>query len=374
MGPGMTEARFDVAVIGAGPAGSCAAIAARRAGARVLLVDRAEFPRAKACGCCLSPQAIAAIDALDVGFVLADALPLRTVRLSSRGREARFTRDAGVAIGRDVLDCRLAAAARDRGADVRLGTAARLVAPGVIELGDARERVSAAVVVAADGIAGSSLAGDGTSEWNVAPESRIGFGATVPAGAVDCAGGEIRMHVDRSGYVGAVALPDGTIDIAGAVLPEAVRAHGGPAESALRILAGAVVDPSALRAARWRGTPPLTRRRRTVAGPGLLLAGDAAGYVEPFTGEGIGWAAATGAAAGHLAAGIARGGSSERDWPAIHAAIARRSAARCRAIALLLRSPAAVQACIALGRLAPSALAGAASRIGRPAAAEGART
>lgn len=365
------EPSYDVAVIGAGPAGACAAIAACRAGARVLLVDRAAFPRAKACGCCLSPQAIAAIDGLGAGSAVADALPLRSVRLASDGREASFARHAGVAIGRDLLDDRLAAIARGAGAEVRLGTAAHVAGPGLLELGDARERATASVIVAADGIAGSALGRDDRAAWTIAPASRIGFGATVPAGAVRCGPGEVRMHVDRSGYVGAVLLPDGSLDIAGAVHPDAVRADGGPAGSAIRILAGAVIDPEAMRAARWRGTPPLTRRRRTVAAPRLLIAGDAARYVEPFTGEGIGWAAATGSAAGSLAARIARDEAAEQDWPTVHASIARRSALRCRAIALLLRNPPAVRACIALGRLAPRALEGIASRIGRPATATG---
>lgn len=360
--------RYQVAVIGAGPAGACAAIAACRAGARVLLVDRAAFPRAKACGCCLSPQAIAAIGRLGACAAIADALPLDSVRLVADGREARFARHAGVAIGRDALDDRLAAIARDRGAEVRLGTAAHLVEPGVIELGDGRARVTASVVVAADGLAGSSLARDDAAAWTVAPASRIGFGATVPAGTVRCGPGEVRMHVGRAGYVGAVVLPDGSTDIAGAMQPDAVRADGGPAEAAIRMLATAVIDPQPVRTARWRGTPPLTRRRKALAAPRLLLAGDAAGYVEPFTGEGIGWATATGAAAGSLAARIARGEASERDWPAIHSSIARGSALRCRAIALLLRSPAAVRACIALGNAAPRALEAIALRIGRPTA------
>ena len=365
------EPRYDVAVIGAGPAGACAAIAARRSGARVLLVDRAVFPRPKACGCCLSPQAIASLEGLGACSAIADALPLRSVRLASDGREASFARHAGVAIGREVLDDRLAAIAREAGAEVRLGTAAHVAGPGVVELGDARDRATASIVVAADGIAGSALGRDDGAAWTIAPASRIGFGATVPAGAVRCGPGEVRMHVDRSGYVGAVLLPDGSIDIAGAVHPDAVRADGGPAGSAIRILSAAVTDAESLRAARWRGTPPLTRRRRAVAAPRLLIAGDAAGYVEPFTGEGIGWAAATGSAAGSLAARIARGEATEQDWPTVHASIARRSSLRCRGIALLLRNPPAVRACVALGCLAPRALEGIASRIGRPTAAAG---
>ncbi|MFM9170747.1 MAG: hypothetical protein ACKOTD_11730, partial [Phycisphaerales bacterium] len=77
-----------------------------------------------------------------------------------------------------------------------------------------------------------------------------------------------------------------------------------------------LADPGAVDAARWRGTPALTRRRACVAAPRILVTGDAAGYVEPFTGEGLGWAIATGAAAGRLAAHMRAAPDAWRAWPA----------------------------------------------------------
>lgn len=62
----MTAAVFDVAVVGAGPAGAAAALAARRAGASVLLLDRAEFPRDKACGDGIAADAVDVLDSLGV--------------------------------------------------------------------------------------------------------------------------------------------------------------------------------------------------------------------------------------------------------------------------------------------------------------------
>ena len=362
----------DVAVIGGGPAGACAAIAARRAGARVLLAERAAFPRRKACGCCLSTQAIQAIESLDAGQVLEGAIPIHAVRLARGDAEATIARSGGAAIGRDALDQRLLEVARGRGADVRTLTPARVTAPGTLVLGDGQAQIHAAIVVVADGIAGSSL-DEAQAGWVVSRASRMGFAAQVPGDAVQCTPGEIRMHADVHGYVGAVMLPDGAVDVAGAVLPGAVRASGGAGECAARILGQAVRNADALRAARWRGTPELTRRRTTVAGPRLLVAGDAAGYVEPFTGEGIGWAAVSGAAAGQLAARIARGEAREADWPSIRAASLRASAMRCRAIALALRSPWAVRAAIGAVRIAPRLTERLTSGIGRPASAAEAR-
>ena len=61
---------FDVVVIGAGPAGSSAAIAAARAGGRVLLAERSCFPRTKVCGCCLGPAGVAALGRLGAATAL----------------------------------------------------------------------------------------------------------------------------------------------------------------------------------------------------------------------------------------------------------------------------------------------------------------
>lgn len=373
------DATFDVAVIGAGPAGACAAIAAARAGARVLLVDRSVFPRAKVCGCCLTAAGVAGLRALGAERAVADAAPLATVRLSCGGSSVTLRRAAGVAIGREQLDVRLIEIARAHGVEVRLGVAARVAADGTLALradadGRAACTVRARTTIVADGLGGTALDGVDGFAWTVAPRSHMGFGAVIGgggggcetrgagAGAVDCAPGEIAMRVARGGYIGAVRLPCGAIDIAAAVEPEVLRAAGSVAACALALLGDAARDHEAIRAARWRGTPQLTRRRRSIAAPGLLVVGDAAGYVEPFTGEGMTWAISTGSAAGLLAA---RDPEPHRAWPAMHARLVGGARLRCRAIALALRSPALTRAVVALGNLAPAPLERLAGSIGR---------
>jgi len=358
----MTSA--DVLVVGAGPAGSLAAIAARRAGARVLLVDRAAFPRTKACGCCLSELAIASLDRLGLGDELAGAARLDSLRLRCGNAEVAVRRERGAAIGRDDLDARLVRRAREEGVDVRLGCTAAAVTDGEWTV-DA-EPLAVGCAVACDGLSGRSLDALPAFGWRVRRRSRMGFGTAVPARALECAAGEIRMHVAHGGYVGAVRLPDGMVDVAGAALPELVRAAGGPAEFAIEALGSSVRDADALRAARWNGAPTLSRRRNALAAPGILLAGDAAGYEEPFTGEGMGWAIATGAAAGTMAAAIAEGRASHERWPAMHASIVRGARLRCRAISLALRSPALVALAIRAGSTAPGIASLVAERIGRP--------
>jgi len=91
----------------------------------------------------------------------------------------------------------------------------------------------------------------------------------------------------------------------------------------------------------WRGTPRLTSRRRKVAGSSVLVAGDAAGYVEPFTGEGIAWALAGGAVAGHLAGTIMSRPLQEieRAWQREHQRLVRSRQLICRIVTTVLRRP-----------------------------------
>lgn len=354
--------RLDIAVIGAGPAGSCAALAAARAGARVVLVDRGAMPRAKVCGCCLAASGVAALHAAGAGDALAEAVPLRAIRVASGGRAMTLAREAGVAIGREDLDARLVDLARRAGVEVRLETSARVARDRSVRL-TRGERVSALhahTVIVADGLQGGALDEVPGFEWRMTPHSMMGFGAVLPATAFDCPPGEIHMHVARDGYIGVVRLPSGDIDVAAAVAPAALKRSGTVAACARALLADVAHDAEAVGRARWRGTPQLTRTRARVAAPGILVVGDAAGYIEPFTGEGMSWAIATGLAAGELAA---RDAYAHERWPARCEALVAQPKWRCRAIALALRSPLLVRAAIAVGARMPQPFERLAARL-----------
>jgi len=361
---------FDVAVIGAGPAGAAAAIAASRSGARVALFERSAFPRTKVCGCCLTARAVAELRALGAGAAVDGARELRSVRVACGTGSIELRREAGVAIGRDVLDTRLVAIAREAGVEVFMECHAQVLAAGAIAAtprdGDTHA-IEARTIIAADGLAGASLEACDGFRWALAPSSHMGFGATVPAHAVACEEGEIRLRVSDGGYIGSVRLPDGTVDVAAAVDPRRLRDAGNVATCALELLGSDVRDEGALLTARWKGTPQLTRRRARVAAEGILVVGDAAGYVEPFTGEGMTWAITTGRAAGKLAAGKLTVGAREPHlaWPAMHARLVGGSRLRCRLIARALRSPTLVRSAIGLGGIARPPLEWLASSIGR---------
>jgi menaquinone-9 beta-reductase len=363
-------ASYDVAVVGAGPAGTAAAIAAARSGARVALFERSAFPRTKVCGCCLTARAVAELHALGAGAALDGARELRSVRVACGAGSIELRREAGVAIGRDVLDTRLVAIAREAGVEVFMECHAQVLAAGAIAAtprdGDTHT-IEARTIIAADGLAGASLDACDGFRWTLAPSSHMGFGATVPAHAIACEEGEIRLRVSDGGYIGSVRLPDGTVDIAAAVDPRRLRDAGNVATCALGLLGSDVRDEGALLTARWKGTPQLTRRRARVAARGILVVGDAAGYVEPFTGEGMTWAITTGRAAGELAAGKLTVGAREPHlaWPAMHARLVGGSRLRCRLIARALRSPLLVRSAIGLGGIARPPLEWLASSIGR---------
>src|SRR3954452_24962650 len=114
----MGPERFDVAVIGAGPAGSPAALAAARAGARVVLLDRADFPRDKPCGDGIAAEAVDVLEALGATGVTHGYSPIHRLRLVSPSGDA-VARDLprpAYTVPRRVFDARLVDAAVASGA------------------------------------------------------------------------------------------------------------------------------------------------------------------------------------------------------------------------------------------------------------------
>ena len=185
----------------------------------------------------------------------------------------------------------------------------------------------AGVTVKASGLAGE-----------VAEGSRLGGGVIVPDPPASYRSGVIHMAVGRGGYVGAVRLEDGRLDLAAAFDAAFVRASGGlgPAAAAVLCQAGSPPIPG-VETLPWKGTPALTRRPVAVTGPDWLAVGDAAGYVEPFTGEGMAWALASGVAAAELAADWHPGRAAE--WERFYARRMRPRRRVCQAAARVLRSP-----------------------------------
>jgi 2-polyprenyl-6-methoxyphenol hydroxylase-like FAD-dependent oxidoreductase len=168
--------------------------------------------------------------------------------------------------------------------------------------------------------------------------------------------GVVHMACGRDGYLGLVRLEDGRLDLAAALDPGAVRRAGGPGPVAAGLLAGAGWPvPETLAGRPWRGTPPLTRRLDAPAAERLLVVGDAAGYVEPFTGEGIAWALSGAVTVADVAAQAVAAWrpALAREWCRRHRRVVRSRQTACRAAAAVLRRPRLVAGLVRLLGFAP---------------------
>jgi flavin-dependent dehydrogenase len=291
------------------------------------------------------------------------SIPLTKVRLAARGSYADVGLPTGAAVSREALDAALVREAISAGSGFLPGTlAALLPTRGIHDRRNLRLRhggrdyeVEGRIVLAANGLGGkleehadSPDAMPPTPVWD--PRSRVGAGVMIPRAAAGYERGTIYMACAREGYVGQVLVEDGRVDVGAALDPLAVKAAGGPGELATKIVAAAgfplVPDLAGLP---WKGTPHLTRQAPRLGGVRYFVLGDAAGYVEPFTGEGMAWALAGATQVAPLAH---RGASQGWDddllicWRAAY----RRSVARrqivCRMTARVLRWPRATSVAV----------------------------
>lgn len=368
--------RWQVVVVGAGPAGTATARRLADSGWRVLLLDRSAFPRGKVCGCCLSPLAVAELQRLGHAETTVPALGLSTVRLASDGSAARIGLPGGMVVSREILDAQLLRRAIVAGCswlpetrvvaiDEHRTAGSCTVIVSAADGADRREIEAVMVVVAtglAEGVRGRGRADDVVASV-VDPSSRIGVGTLLGETVSELPPGELVMAVSKAGYCGLVRLADGRLDVAAAVDRRALAA-GSPAGVVAGILGAALGRDheasvaAALASATFRATPALTRRCRTLASASgrIIRVGDAAGYVEPFTGEGIGWALVS---ARLLAESLGRP-PERRDGPdtalayaAAHARFLGPPQRRCRRVAAAVRRPRVVAATVMAARALP---------------------
>lgn len=306
----MSEA-WDLVVVGGGPAGSAAALGAlaARPELRVLIVDRAEFPRDKACGDGIAPHVLDVLAGVGVHGLLDDWLPVRRLRLQLGGHqvERSMARPAWV-VPREVFDARLVEAAVSAGAVLRHQRARTVVTEGA---GAFVDDVRARVVVGADGAHSMVRSAVGVSTPSRQAFALRGYAPTPPhrAGRQVIVFGATR----QPSYAWSFDRGDGLSNVGyGELL---TRGRVAPTRQLLldrlaELLPGATEGGSA-----WRGhhLPLSTWRFAQPDGP-VLLAGDAAGLINPMTGEGIYYAVATGVLAGRAAAAAispAGGGSGD---------------------------------------------------------------
>ncbi|NNJ25115.1 hypothetical protein LzC2_11780 [Planctomycetes bacterium LzC2] len=171
----------------------------------------------------------------------------------------------------------------------------------------------------------------------------MGAGAELAPGAFDADffdPGTIHMAVAGGGYVGATITEGGELNLAGAYDLSFLKSRGGPGAASAAIFAAAGFPVSdTMATAAWAGTPPLTRTAADVADDGVFLIGDAAGYVEPFTGEGMGWAVASARAAADPVEAFLKGDpTAEEQWRTAYQRRVGRRKGWCRAVAVATRA------------------------------------
>ena len=277
--------RYDVLVVGAGPAGSSAAIHLARAGARVLLVDRATFPRDKPCGGGLTGRALRHAP-VDVTPVVEHDVDRFVVRARYR---ARIVRRAGSTVirmtQRSRLDAHLVERAAYAGADFRDDVRVEELAlddDGVTARADGR-RVRASYVVGADGANGvvaratglgdgivRGVALEGNVRWRALERARYARTAWVELGVVAGGYGWVFPKGDHANLGVGGWLSEGPR--LRAHLDRLARAHG--------------LDPVELEDVRGHRLPMRTLGAPAARGR-VLLVGDAAGLVDPLSGDGI---------------------------------------------------------------------------------------
>lgn len=299
----MTHAPVDVLVAGGGPAGSATASHLARRGHSVLLVDQARFPREKPCGEYQSPGVVEALERLGALDLVAAQHPCWPAGMQivtpTRSFRLTYADNAGgyhaLGIPRSKLDQALLDHARRSGVQVWERT--RAVAPlmdgermtGLRVRNSAGEReLSAAFVVVADGLHSTisrALGIDLKVRW----PRRLGLVARYDgAYGLEEYG---QMHAGKGVYCGLAQVGSGLVNV-GLVTRLGTKPKGEPTaeffDRQIQSLPGVVdVLRSGRRVTSIRGVGPLARRVKQVSGPGYLLVGDAAGFFDPFTGEGV---------------------------------------------------------------------------------------
>lgn len=346
----MSRPDWDVIVVGAGPAGALAArqLAAHRL--RVLLVEKQAFPRWKVCGSCLNGHALKSLESAGLGDLPArlGGIKLERLCLALGGRRAEIHLSQGCALSRSQLDQALVEEALATGAQLLPRTEALVAAasPGVrtvhLRSPQGLSTVTARVVLVATGLADRCLQPPSPIRSQVSPSSRIGAGCLLEAAPTSYPSGAIHMAVGRHGYVGVVRTETGQVNLAAAFDRSHLKTCGGPAAAARQVLEEAGFDPLPLGGGgSWRVTATLTRCSTPLAADRLMVLGDAAGYVEPFTGEGIGWALGSALAVVPLVLqGLSDWDPSlERAWSRWHARLIGRRQLLCHSLAFALRRP-----------------------------------
>lgn len=303
----------DLLVLGGGPAGATLAALAASAGARVVLVERDRFPRDKVCGEFLAPEGVAVVERLGLLPALTPGTPrMDTCLLSDRrGRSIQTPLPDLPAVGREALglsrarlDHALLQHAARCGVEVRerCEASAPLIEDGrmtgaavrAVGSGATARPLRATIVAAADGrrsILRSLLPRSAGDPTRTSPRSRFGLKVHLRGDAA-LLDRRVELHLFDGGYVGLAPVDGDRINVCLVTTVRALHACGGSPDRLLRER----VASNPLVAARlagsepcgpWHAVGPLRFGPRAAVVAGGIAVGDAAGTIDPFSGEGM---------------------------------------------------------------------------------------
>ncbi|MBV8586640.1 MAG: NAD(P)/FAD-dependent oxidoreductase [Verrucomicrobia bacterium] len=296
--------RYDVVIVGAGPAGAAAAAVAASHGLQAILIDRVQFPRDKVCGDCLNPGCWRIFDRLGVSAAVT-ALPHERMRfvefVNLRGRALRLglpqTGHGEIAVRRKILDDLLLHRAEAAGVTLLLGAPVKRIEPGW-RIFAGNQVVEGKTLFAADGRNSTvaRLLGDAPPIRT----DRISFQTLFERDWEP----HIGLELAPFGYFGRCTVGSGLVDLC-------LVCRAPDADAAKRYVSnrfGLAGNP------KWSSIAPLARKPIRSRRPDMLYIGDAARIVEPFTGEGVFYALQSGALAADCLAEAERSGNVLLAW------------------------------------------------------------
>jgi len=333
-------AEYDLIVVGGGPAGSACAITAARIGARVLLLEKDEFPRHKVCGEFVSSESLRLLESLlassvSEGMEFNSRPEIASARILVGDRSVEFPISPPArSIPRFELDEALSRSGRRCGVRVEEGVTVRAVSQnGLFKVQSSSNEFTARAVVNATG-RWSQLTRYQTSGKVTWIGLKAHFREATPRASVD-------LYFFNGGYCGVQPVGRDTVNACAMV-------QAGVARSLEEVFAS---HPELWRrSGEWEAcfpaitTSPLYFRKPETRAQGMILAGDSAGFIDPFAGDGISLALQSGALAGESLAGFLQGNCS---WDDSHR---RYRSAYLRRLAPAFRSAAALRMLL----LAPS--------------------
>jgi geranylgeranyl reductase family protein len=316
-----TDPEYDLAIVGGGPAGAAAAMYAARHGLSAVVVDRATFPRDKVCGDALSGKSMSILDELglmedvarlegaEIRHIILASPTAVGARVDMRDRThydpltGRHVPMGGWVIQRKILDDYLLKEARRRGAEVREGFAVsdllRDEAGCVVGIEGRQSKqghlvqIRTRVVLGCDGF--NSIVARKTGLYSHSPRHSLVALRCYYEG-VEGLTDELELHFAdevRPGYFWIFPLGEGKANIGIGMVHAAMKRRGIDLRVALDQVLRRPPFAERFRHARPLEKPagwnlPVGSKRRPAHGPGFLLLGDAAGLIDPFSGEGIG--------------------------------------------------------------------------------------